>query len=63
MNNCNDCENAGNNANGCYICYQMKSNFWMLDVLNKKFDCTFFSEIKIIADSNELLKYYNSKIK
>lgn len=34
---CINCQNTGNNEEGLFICYCLKSNFWMKEVLNKDF--------------------------
>jgi hypothetical protein len=44
---CIDCQQAGNNEEGIFICYCLKSNLWMKEVLNKIFDCPYFENIEI----------------
>ena len=57
---CINCQNACNNKKGRFICYHPKSNFCLIEVINREFDCQYFDEI-IDLDENYEIK--NDKYK
>lgn len=57
---CVDCENAGRStdSNRRHTCYEMRSNFWGIDVLDKEFPevspCKYFSPLTYLGDTIDL---------
>ena len=51
---CLDCQDGCNSSEGIFICFQIKSNFWFKDILNREPECEFFKQIEDIGDRWEV---------
>ena len=50
LKKCTDCDNAGNNSNGEFVCFCLQANWWFKNVLNTSCDCP---EFKSLIDIGE----------
>lgn len=51
---CIDCQEAGNNEKGKFICYNIRTIFWFKEVLDKNFDCECFKHLIDIGERIEV---------
>jgi hypothetical protein len=51
---CINCQHGGNNPEGEFICFEIKSNFWWKNVLKTVPDCEFFLPLIEVGERVEV---------